>query len=374
MVQEKIILKDLLFNKEKVSELSGYIKKVYPEFEEKIYIEETIFLFPELELKQRIHHMKDMLRKHLPDDYITAVLILIKSLPEELDPEKTDNDFGSFTLSAYGEYIAEFGCNEEYLDFSLSCFEECTKRFSMEFAIRPFLIKYPNETLKYVKKWSVSENYHVRRFASEGIRPNLPWGGKVDIGIKTTLNILNNLYSDQTQYVLRSVANNLNDISKIDSDIVIQTLLSWKESGNQNKKNMLFLITHALRTQIKSGNPKALQLLGYYMPDIKIQDYNIHSSEVKIGESLEFSFDLSSNISQKLLINYVIHFVTARGSISTKIFHISKKSLRKGEHMTIQKKHPLRSMTTKKLYPGKHFVEIFINGEIFGKKEFQLNL
>ena len=326
MSQEKIILKDIMFNKEKVSAFAQNIKNVYSNFQEEDYINETIQKFPGLELKQRIHYMKNMLKKYLPDDYKTAVGIMISSLPDELDPNKTDNDFGSFILSPYGEYVAEFGCCEEYLDFSLNSFEDFTKRFSMEFAIRPFLKQYPIETLKYVKKWSLNNNYHVRRFASEGIRPNLPWWWKVDLWIWKTFNILDNLYTDNTQYVLRSVANNLNDVTKLDSDAVINKLLEWKKEWKQTEKNMLFLVTHSLRTEIKAGNPKALQLLWYYMPDIKIQDFNISTTHIKLWELLEFSLNLRSNISQKLLINYVIHFVNARWKLNTKIFNISKKN------------------------------------------------
>jgi len=370
MPQEKIILKDIMFNRVKVSILSSAIKHVYPDFDEQGYINQAVEKFPELELKQRIYYMRDMLKKHLPDDYKAAVNIMLASLPAELDPNKTDDDFGSFIFSAFWEYVAEFWSNEEYLDFSLQSFEEFTKRFSMEFAIRPFLKKYPKETLKYVKKWSSSDNYHVRRFASEWIRPNLPWWGKVDIWIETTLKILDNLWKDKTQYVLRSVANNLNDITKIDCNAVINRLLLWKESGDQTDKNMLFLITHSLRTQIKAWNPKALQLLGYYIPDLKIEKFNITSKEVKLWESVEFWFNIHSNISQKLLINYKIYFVMWNGKLSEKIFNISKKNLSKWEIIQIHKKHPLKSMTTKKLYSGEHFVEIFINWESFGKKEF----
>lgn len=370
MSQEKIILKDFMFNRKKVTTFAQNITNVYAGFEEKKYINDTVEKFPELELKQRIHHMKDMLRKYLPDDYKTAVNIIIQSLPEELDNTKTDDDFGSFILSPYWEYMAEFWCCEKYLDFSLESFEIFTRRFSMEFAIRPFLKKFPKETLKYVRKWSVSDNYHVRRFASEGIRPNLPWWWKVDVWVETTLKILDNLFTDHTQYVLRSVANNLNDITKTNSDAVITRLLERKKSGKQNKKNMLFLITHSLRTQIKSWNPKALQLLGYYVPDIKISDFNIITPEVKLWESLEFDFNIHSNISQKLLINYKIYFLMSNGKLSEKIFNISKKNLSKWEIIKISKKHPLKSMTTKKLYNWQHFVEIFINGENFGKKEF----
>ena len=108
MLKEKIILKDMMFNRKKVSILSWFIKNVYYEFKEEDFINEIVEKFPELELKQRIHHMKDMLKKYLPDDYETAVNIMLASLPIELDPSKEDDDFGMFILSPYGEYLAEY--------------------------------------------------------------------------------------------------------------------------------------------------------------------------------------------------------------------------------------------------------------------------
>jgi hypothetical protein len=101
MTQEKLILKDVLFNKQKVEDFARNIQNVYPDFEKENYINDTVNKFPELELKQRIYHMKDMLKKYLPDYYQTAVNIMIQSLPEELDPHKQDDDFGSFILSPY---------------------------------------------------------------------------------------------------------------------------------------------------------------------------------------------------------------------------------------------------------------------------------
>ncbi len=374
MSKEKLILKDILFNKEKIIYLSRIIKNVYWEFKSENFIQENLDKFPQLELKQRIFYIKDMLYKYLPKDYISTVNIMLKSLPDELDPTKKDDDFWDFIFAAYGEFISEYWCNKENLDFSLQSLETITKRFSMEFALRNFLKKFPQETLKFALKWSKNDNYHVRRLSSEAIRPNLPWWWKINIWVQNTLKILDNLYTDQTQYVLRSVANNLNDITKLDANAVISKLLEWKKSEKQNQKNMLFLITHSLRSEIKVWNPKALELLWYYQPAIKINNFHISTTQVKIWESLDFWFELTSNISQKLLMNYKIYFVMSNWKLREKIFHISKKNLSKWEKITISKKHPLKNMTTKKLYSWKHFVEIFINGENFWKKEFLLTI
>ncbi len=371
MPKEKLILKDVLFNQEKIIYLARIIKNVYWEFQSENFIHETFIKFPQLELKQRILHIRDMLYKYLPHDYVSAVNVLVKSLPAELDSTKSDGDFWDFIFAPYGEFISQYWCEEKYLDFSLQNLEIITKRFSMEFALRDFLKKFPQETLKFAQKWSKNDNYHVRRLSSEAIRPNLPWGWKVDIWIQNTFKILDNLFPDQKQYVLRSVANNLNDITKLDANAVISKLLEWKKSEKQSQKNMLFLITHSLRSEIKSWNPKALELVWYYQPAIKINDFHIFQQQVNIWDSLEFWFELTSNISQKLLINYKIYFVMSNGKLREKIFHISKKKISKWEKIKITKKHSLKNMTTKKLYSWKHFVEIFINGENFWKKEFE---
>lgn len=371
MENKKFSLKDELFNQDKVEFIANNISQVYGDFDKNAFIKETIQKFPELELKQRIFHICDMLDQYLDTNYLDSVDILLKSLPKELDPNFTDNDFGYFILSPYWEYIAKFGCERKYLDFSFDAMLECTKRFSMEFAIRPFLKKFPEETLKYVELWSKHENYHVRRLASEWIRPNLPWWGKVDLWVEKTLKILDNLYTDETQYVLRSVANNLNDLSKVDSVVVIERLKKWQKSKKQSEKNINFLIRHALRTQIKLWNQSALELLGYKKPEIEFINFEIITKKVKLWESAIFNFEIFSKKAQNIIINYHLYFVWANGKLSYKVFHVWKKNVNTWEKIEYEKKHPLREMTTKKLYSWEHFIEVVINGENFWKKSFK---
>ncbi len=356
---EKFSLKDHLFNREKVEYLSELIQKQAPLFDQRRFVKLVLKPFPDLELKQRIQHITETLREMLPDDYRSSIKILLASLPEELDPNKTDDDFGDFIFAPYSYYVASYGCVQKELSFSLNSLEEMTKRFSVEFAIRSFLIKFPEQTLKKINRWATHKNYHVRRLASEGIRPNLPWGQKADVPLKSIIQILDQLYFDPTRFVTRSVANNLNDVSKQKPELVIQTLKKWKKSGKQEEKELDYIINHSLRTLIKQGNPQAMTLLGYPLdPKVSVRQFVIKKRTIKIGESLEFMMDLLAEKNAKLLIDYSIYFRSKNGENRQKVFKLKKVDVKKGEMLKIDKKHPLKVMTTRKLYPGKHHLEI----------------
>ncbi len=129
--------------------------------------------------------------------------ILRQALPPELDPSKSDDDFGDFIYALYSEYVTAYGCNEEQLDFSLQALREISKRFSVEFAIRDFINNFPTQTLKMLEECAKSENYHERYLASEGLRPKLPWAKKLTIDYREPLKHLELLYSDRIRYVTR---------------------------------------------------------------------------------------------------------------------------------------------------------------------------
>ena len=260
---EKYSMKDDLFNTQKVEKIASEIKAVYAAFEQKKFEKETVTKFPELELKDRIFHIRDMLKKYLPKDFQEATNILLKALPPELDPTKCDDDFGDFIYAPYSEFVTQGGCCEEHLEFSLSALREMTKRFSAEFAIRDFINEFSKETYVFLQACSLSPNYHQRRLASEGLRLVLPWAKKIDIDYHDNLPLLDNLYHDKCRFVTRSVANHLNDISKKDATLVLDTLKRWKKSKKQNEKEMAFIINHALRTLIKNGDEETLLFLGF---------------------------------------------------------------------------------------------------------------
>ena len=371
---EKFSLKDELFNPKKVHQIASEIKGVYTPFKQKIFEKEVTDKFPQLELKERISHIRDMFAKYLPSDYVEATNILLKALPKELDPTLGDDDFGEFIYAPYSDFVVTFGCTEEHLDFSLKALCEMTKRFSVEYAIRDFINEFPIETFKMLEVCSLSKNYHERRLASEGCRPKLPWGKKLTTSYEKPIFLLDNLFADKTRFVTRSVANHLNDIAKIDASLVIETLKHWRDSKKQDEKEMQFILTHSLRTLVKDGNVDALALLGYGVnPAIEVENFELNSLEVKVGEALEFSFDIKAKEDEALMVDYVLYFQTKVGKLTPKVHKIKKLNLKKDESIKIKKKHPFKAnMTTRKLYAGEHKLVLQINGKMFKEVTFNL--
>jgi 3-methyladenine DNA glycosylase AlkC len=365
--QERFSLKDHLFNEAKIKKLALNIKAVYPSFKEREFVRVVVSKFPELELMQRIAHISAMLRTYLPHEYKEALAVLVDSLPPPCDPSLSDDDFGEFIYAPYGHFVSEYGCTKEYLNISLAAIKEITQRFSCEWAIRNFLNTFPRETLAELKTWARDSHYHVRRLVSEGTRPNLPWAKKVQLSSEETLVLLELLYSDRTRFVTRSVANHLNDIAKKEPKLVVETLRRWQVSGKQSESEVAFITKHALRTLVKQGNKDALLLLGYGSTNISLEAFSIDTSNVKIGDALQFSCTLKNTdkTAQNFVIDYIIHFKKANGTHAEKVHKLATKQLASKEVLSLTKKHPLRVMTTRTLYKGEHKVTLQVNGKTF---------
>lgn len=372
MESEKFLLKDHLFNKTKVSSLAREIKAVYPTFKKEFFIKEATRDFDTLELKARIHAIRSALRTHLPTDYRTAVGIILRALPKPLDPKNTDNDFGDFIYAPYGDFVAHYGNNKKDLFFSLRALKEITKRFSCEDAIRYFLNSYPDETLTVLATWVHDTNYHVRRLCSEGTRPKLPWSQKISIPVHAPLFLLDELFYDNTRYVTRSVANHLNDIAKTDPDTVLETLTRWQKSGKQNQSEMDFIIKHATRTLIKQGNQKAFRLLGFDPTHTITLSRFVFPDKVSLNQKFYFMCTCVSSQKTQAIIDYQIFFQNKSGQMrNKKVFKLKKVSLDKNILTTLEKTHILKTnMTTRTFYTGVHQIDILVNGNIIGTKQF----
>jgi 3-methyladenine DNA glycosylase AlkC len=371
-MSEKVLLKELLFNKKKVAQIAEELHRVHPSFSASVFVREVVAGFPTRELKARIAWIATCLHTHLPQNYSDAVRILINALPAPNDPTLSDDDFGDFIYAPYAEYVAQYGCTRLDLARSLDALYHMTQRFSAEDAIRYFLNAFPEETLTTLLAWTHDPHYHVRRLCSEGTRPKLPWSQKLVIPHTSPLPILDALYADPTRFVTRSVANHLNDISKINADLVLDTVVRWQESGAQHPKEMAFIIRHALRTLIKQGNPRALALIGYATTSAVQVSGVVVPRTVALNTALVFSCTCTASEDTEVLVDYRIFFQNKAGKMGNgKVYKLTRLSLVKDTPVTVTKRHLLKTgMTTRTLYPGRHELEIQVNGVVYARGVF----
>lgn len=357
------LLKERFFTKTFIEELAEVTQKNYSKFDKAKF--KSLVLnsdWNKKELKEKMRHITLCLGKTLPQNYETALEILEKIAPE----------FSGFDGMIFPDFVEVFGLENEKL--SLKALEHLTKFSSSEFAIRHFLLKDQNKVMDLMLKWSQSDNFNVRRLASEGCRPRLPWA----IGVpnlkknpKPILPILENLKADETDYVRRSVANNLNDISKDFPDLVLEICERWYGEN----KNTNWIVKHALRGLLKKGNSRALILFGFGNPEnVKVKNLILDKNSLKIGEEFNFSFavQIPKDSSLRLRIEYAIHFRKANGSLSKKVFSVSENTFSKTQ-TDFSKKHSFKDLTTRKHYSGEHFLEIIVNGVSKKKIAFSLS-
>ncbi len=372
MSQESTLFKDH-FNETSVLNLGEQVKAAHPSFALQRFLEEVNGELPELELKGRVQLIARALRNNLPDPYPEAQQVLLKTLgaPLQTDRSISENGFGYWPIA---QFIEDHGVEE--LEASLKGMYEITQRFSAEFAIRPFLKKYPEQMFAVLKTWAQDENLHVRRLVSEGTRTRLPWGMRLHFLIEDPspiIPLLEMLKDDPELYVRRSVANNLNDLSKDHPEMVMELLEKWSEDASEEVQ---WITGHALRGLVKAGDARALAILGYGKVAIEIHDFEVNPEEIKLGEKISINFMLRSKSKrpQNLMIDYIIHHVKANGGTSPKVFKLAKKQLGPGKDQLIQKNHAIKPVTTRVYYPGTHTIEIQVNGEIIAAREFELHV
>jgi len=350
------LLKDRFFNHDYVQTLGADLKKIYRPFDEKGF-HSAIFTkdWKEKELKDRMHHIADALHRFLPQNYEEAINILSRIIEQRI---KTKNvGFGDMS---FPDFVERYGM--DHPDISIRSLELFTQACSSEFAVRPFIIKYPERMMKQMIEWSRHKNHHVRRLASEGCRPRLPWAIALPEFKKDPspiLPILKNLKNDESEYVRRSVANNLNDISKDNPKAVLSIAKQWYGENN----NVNAILKHALRTQLKKGNAEALKIFGFgSKTSAKIVNLHVKPNDITIGESVRFYFTVQAVNNETLRIEYWVHFLKSNGLTSKKVFQIVEDDFQKGTAKEFSRKHRFQDFTTRKHYPGKHVISIVVNG------------
>ncbi len=352
-------------------QLAMQVATAWPAFDQTAFVRRAIRKLETKEFSGRVRQFSDALRAELPDDIPRALTLLTQSLPPPL-PD-CDSVTDGWLQWPVGQFIADHGI--EHLDASMNAMVELTQRFSSEYAIRPFVERYPNAVFERLIRLTRHPSAHVRRWCSEGVRPRLPWGKTLTFLCENPAPLwplLDALYNDDELYVRRSVANNLNDIAKDHPQLVVERCRQWARSRDEKTD---WVIKHGLRSLIKAGEPTALAIIGYAEPrDIDVR-LCVEPRRVSPGDKVELRATLSSRHDrpQKVMIDYVVHYVRKYGATSQKVFKWTGIDLDAGEEIALSKQHPMRLTTIRALYPGKHKVEIQVNGHRLGEAIFYLN-
>jgi len=369
---DRFSLKDHLFNADTVGQLADEFAQALPGFGGADFAKSALSGFADRELLARLEWIATCLEPHLATDFPTMAEQLEAAMPPPLDPSLRDDDFGHFIHAVPGILAVRHGL-EQHRDRALDLLHAATQRFSMESYIRPFLNRWPEETLARLRHWAHDPNYHVRRLVSEGTRPKLPWAKAVSLDVAQTLPLLTKLHGDPTRYVTRSVANHLNDISKSAPDLVVGTLQTWSELGLQSPKEMAWIRKHSLRGLIKAGHPGALGALGYVDAHGTQAEVTLLDHPVKIGDALDFDVRITGPNALPVMVDYRLGWTRANGEMRSKAFKLAATRLSPTGDLTLHKSHKLKAdATTFTFYPGPARLEIQINGRILADVSFAL--
>jgi 3-methyladenine DNA glycosylase AlkC len=360
------------FNKKTVTTLAKELTLVEESFNATLFKKNILKELEELELKDRVRLISNVLHEifshELNYSYKKTIQILLKAL------KKKDSPLTGFQAWPISQYVEDYGRDD--LKTSLKAMYIITKLFTSEFCIRPFIDLYPDEVFSTLHEWTSDECEHIRRFASEGTRPNLPWGLKVR-GIHENLNrnieLLEKLKYDEHDYVIKSIANHLNDISRLDEKLFLKTVQDWNKDKRISKK----IIRHSSRTLLKQGHPKALKLHGYDPKiNINLSGLKLSKKKIKEGDRFDLSFDLvslsNSSKTNKIIVEYIIHYPKKDGSLSPKAFRLKDTTILSGSRMKLLKSIHFKNVTTRKHYKGEHLLEIQVNGQKLDATKFLL--
>lgn len=357
-------LKDM-FNEARYRRIARDVAAVHPSFDQKAFLKLTLPGLEPLALLQRLRRATEALRATLPPEYPKALAVLRRVAPS----------FGEgFTALVLPDFVGLYGRD----DFarSLDALKFFTSFGSSEFAIREFLRLDLRGTLRVMEQWSRDADEHVRRLASEGCRPRLPWSFKLRDLIadpSPVAPILENLRADSSLYVRKSVANHLNDITKDHPAWVLERIEGW----DLENKHTAWIAKRALRTLIKKGDRRALTVIGAgARAQVRLDAFAVAPRRIRLGEELTLSCRLTSTArqSQKLVIDYTIHYVKQSGAASGKVFKWKEVTLAPGETVELIRRQRIQDFTTRKHHAGKHAVDLMANGERLAEGEFDLAL
>ncbi len=354
---------------EAVQNMAKALAIVLADFPEQQFIKQAYGELEHYELKQRVDHLIRILAMYLPADFTEAANVLV-SLKEE---DRAAQLLTGFTAWPLIDYVSVYGLDKPEL--ALNVLKSLTSLFSAEFAVRPFIEQHFELTYPMLLQWTQDSDEHVRRLASEGCRPRLPWAKQLTAIRRDPSNniiLLEHLLDDDSAYVRRSVANNLNDISKDHPERVLAVCEQWLQGASQQRRR---LIHHALRSLIKAGKPAVFPILGYSeQPALAIDCFELSRHHVKIGETLNIELRLRSETDsdQALVVDLQLFYKKANGHHSAKVYKWKNIRLKPYEAMSLTKTQAFTKLTTRHYYPGEHYIALLINGKVYQQLSFEL--
>lgn len=349
--------------------IAAMLKRAWHGFDTAAFLRQVEPAYDKLELMQRGQRISEALHAHLPPDVPRALGVLTDSLdpPMGLDakgePDAGERPYSAFLYLPHSMFIAAHGL--PHLEEAMRAQHALTQRFTAEFSLRPYLIHHREATLKHLRTWAQDDNAHVRRAASEGTRPRLPWAPRLPEFQRDptlALPLLEALKDDVSSYVRRSVANHLGDIAKDHPQVATQTARSWLRGANTERAA---LVRHGLRFLVKQGHADALDTLGVgHAVALEVRKVCITPERVPIGGKLRIEADLFNPTKsvQRVLADLQVHYVKANGDTTPKVFKLSTLDIAPGETVTVRKTLSLAQMTTRKHHPGRHAVALLLNG------------
>ena len=352
-----------IFNAERLKHIATEMTAVYPAFDAKAFLKMANDGLAELSIMQRMARVSECLHAVLPLSYEESLEVLRALAP------RLNSGFVSISLP---HYVAMYGAHS--FEQSMAALKYFTTFGSSEFAIRHFLRSDLERSLALMLEWSGDANEHVRRLASEGSRPRLPWSFRLEpIQADPTLAaaILDNLKADESLYVRKSVANHLNDITKDHPEWVLDLIEGW----SLENRHTAWIAKHALRSLIKQGNQRALAVIGAGgKPEVEIVGVKVEPAVIRLGQKISLSFTLKSTVpdSQRLVIDYAIDYVKANGSTSAKVFKLKALTLPAHASEFVSRGQQIKELTTRRHYAGQHAVHIMVNGERLASSSFEI--
>lgn len=362
-----------MINEQVAQQTAKAIVRNYPDFNQKNFMKGMGDALSPLELKDRVIYLANRLREFLPSDVKKSLKILKGAIKQN---EKDSVGLSGFSVWPLTEYVARFGLDE--FDLSMEVLKEMTKVFTAEWAVRAFFVHDEKRTVKFFESWVNDKNEHVRRLVSEGSRPLLPWGQKLHCFVKdpmVTWDLLDQLKDDESEYVRKSVANHVNDHSKNHPDFVVKKLLEWKKES-AGDKNVDWVIRHASRTLIKKGHQKAFLLHGVESGLVEVITQKIVTKKVTLGSVLQVEVEFKNMGKKKLkiILDHEVHLLKSNNSHNIKCFKGKSIELDSMEQKKMSFNIPLKPVTTRTYYSGKHFWNIKVNGKSEEKLAFTLTV